>query len=135
MQTNMQKFGKHLRLRTVISMFLALVMVLNMVPFSGVKVHAASGTVTVKFHFINNQGWEQVSIYTWGSELDFGGWPGKAVTTTDENGYYTYEVTKDSSTDFNYIFNNNNNGKQTADLQLKADTMAADEDGVIELCG
>ena len=45
-----------------------------------------------------------------------GAWPGAAVSENDEHpGYYTLELTKDSSSRLNYIFNDGS-GSQTGDL-------------------
>ena len=48
-----------------------------------------------------------------------GNWPGKVITVDPTSGYhkYTFSVT-DSNPKLKVIFNNNNNGTQTADLDL-----------------
>ena len=76
--------------------------------------------------YINNQsGWEQTALYAWAdgrsdSQL-LGSWPGMQATGTE--GEYLVFTVDESLVPANLIFNNNNNGSQTADFAL---TEAAD---------
>ena len=72
-------------------------------------------TYTVKF--VNGAKWAEVRAYAWN---DSATWPGVPMTKTGEkvNGFDVYEVTFDVAYQ-NIIFNNNNNGSQTADLKFQ----------------
>ena len=73
--------------------------------------------VTVKLHFKNTESWPDVRIHYWGGDVEATDWPGKEVPPDSENSLcYTYTLTQSES--FQYIFNNNNKGKQTADLSV-----------------
>ncbi|MBQ3073541.1 MAG: starch-binding protein, partial [Ruminococcus sp.] len=76
---------------------------------------------TIKVYAINSVKWASVSAYYWGGAAGTVSWPGKAMTKTAEkvNGFDVYEFTFDAAPD-NIIFNNNNNGSQTADLTFEA---------------
>ena len=75
---------------------------------------------TFTAYAINSAKWDTVCAYYWGGAAD-ASWPGVAMTKTDEtvNGFDVYKITLDSAYP-NIIFNNNNNGSQTADLTFEA---------------
>ena len=69
----------------------------------------------ITVYLLNRAAWEQVAIYYWGSRGEiYGGWPGERVEL-GEDGLYRAVFDKEYT---NLIFNNNNNGSQTADLKL-----------------
>ena len=71
-------------------------------------------------YFVNNQGWENVNIYTWQPEV--GGWPGVAMTKEAEQlaGFDVYSYTVEKGTAFGGMLFNNTAGAQTADLVWSA---------------
>ena len=71
-------------------------------------------------YFVNNQGWENVNIYTWQPEV--GGWPGVAMTKEAEQlaGFDVYSYTVEKGTAFGGMLFNNTAGVQTADLVWSA---------------
>ena len=80
---------------------------------------------TVVIHFQNSDNWSQVNAYVWdpfnnnaaipGYE-SYNTWPGATIEENTNNpGWYDLTITKDNSTGFNFIFNNNS-GSQTSDL-------------------
>ena len=71
-------------------------------------------------YFVNNQGWENVNIYTWQPEV--GGWPGVAMTKEAEQlaGFDVYSYTVEKGTAFGGMLFNNTTGLQTADLVWSA---------------
>ena len=75
--------------------------------------------VMITLYYVNNQGWEEVAAYAWDA-TPIAEWPGELATKTDltAKGYDVYSYTFDSSKAVNIIFNNNNNGSQTADLTI-----------------
>ncbi len=82
-----------------------------------VEDEIANPTTSTTVHFYNNEGWDEVSAYIWGSKGEaFGGWPGTPATD-DGDGWWSAEVPCTAAEGFFIIFNNNNNGKQTADLE------------------
>lgn len=122
--------------RRILSSVLALIMILYMIPLSSLQVWAGD-TVKIKLHFINSSNWSEVCVYAGeGNDSDWSlftaSWPGDKLSK-DSNGYYTYEITKNTSTRFNYIFNNGSNAAQTEDLFVNTSDMKNDADGVIEL--
>ncbi len=71
-------------------------------------------------YFVNGAQWTTVNAYAW---IDGGAgltWPGKAMTKTDitVNGFDVYYIELDTA--YAKIIFNNNNGAQTADLEMKA---------------
>ncbi|MDE7441216.1 MAG: starch-binding protein [Muribaculaceae bacterium] len=81
------------------------------------------GEYTVYFDN-SSSNWPEVATWIWdvnnGNKNYTGGnWPGKVITVDPTSGYhkYTFSVT-DSNPKLKVIFNNNNNGTQTADLDL-----------------
>ena len=67
-------------------------------------------------YFVNNKNWSEVSVYAW--DPANAEWPGVAATKEAEQigGYDVYSFTAEAGQYANVIFNNNNNGDQTADL-------------------
>ena len=66
--------------------------------------------------YVNDQtGWDELALYVWG-DLEVAGWPGILPTGSEEiNGvtYTVFDMGKDAKdATLNFIFNNNNNGKQ-----------------------
>lgn len=80
--------------------------------FTAMVANAAEYSV----YFDNSANWSTVNVYGWNG-VDFGTWPGSAVTTKTDEGYYVVTVTADadpSTLGAKIIFNNGT--KQTADL-------------------
>ena len=96
-------------MKKIIAIALALVMCVCMM---SVAAFAAEDTVTVRAQVPAD--WAEAAAYTWEPE-SLGGWPGTAMT---KNGDW-YEVEM-GATQLKLIINNNNNGKQTADLDIEA---------------
>lgn len=120
--------------KQLLSVLLAFSMIITMMPMTQLSVNAeeigaagGTGQVTIKAHFKNTDKWNDVYVYacegdSWtaipGYE-QYGSWPGAAVSENDEHpGYYTLELTKDSSSRLNYIFNDGS-GSQTGDLCIE----------------
>ena len=78
------------------------------------------------FYVLNNQGWDGVSLYTWGNDNEFfGGWPGTGTTgktvTIKEKTYQQIPIPDAAVGQLvNAIFNNNGAGEQTPDLNIEA---------------
>ena len=122
---------KTLRAKNVLSIFLALLMVITLVPVTSLKAFAASD-VTVKMYFMNSYGWENVYMYAW-SGISTSSWPGDNITDNRNGaGYYVYETTVNSSNPINFLFNYWDNGK-TPDLSISSSTLSSDEDGFVEV--
>ncbi len=69
-------------------------------------------------YLLNRANWDQVAIYYWNGQGEIeGGWPGYAVNI-DSDGLYKVVIPSDYT---QLIFNNNNNGAQTADLTIPTD--------------
>ncbi len=80
-----------------------------------VEVTVAPTEVTL--YFVNSSSWAAVNAYVWEDGADpLVAWPGEAATKLTEqvNGYDLYSYTFPVEYD-RIIFNNNNNGSQTAD--------------------
>ncbi len=89
------------------------------------------GQVNIVLHFRNSLGWNTVAASyakhngeSWGDGFT-GEWPGVEVSR-DQDGYFTIEqqIPKDSG--FAVIFNNNNNGEQTADIIIPSESFESD---------
>lgn len=77
-----------------------------------VAVTANAATV----YFQNSDNWATVAFYCWGGAGASAKWPGDVVTTTvEKDGVTYYKVTTECPSG---IFNNNDQGKQTSDLQI-----------------
>ena len=72
--------------------------------------------VTETVYFVNNQGWENVNVYAWTTDIN-AEWPGVAATKEAEQicGYDVYSYTAEAGAYAAVIFNNGND-HQTADL-------------------
>lgn len=68
-------------------------------------------------YFVNTSNWNDVYVYAWNGngETKNAGWPGEAMTKTDEK-IGGFDVYKYCSPFDNLIFNNNNSGAQTGNL-------------------
>lgn len=73
--------------------------------------------VTETVYFVNYKGWENVNVYAW-TTVHNAEWPGVAATKEVEQicGYDVYSYTAEAGAYATVIFNNGNNGQQTADL-------------------
>ena len=88
------------------------------VVITAVGVRVVTGTTV---YCINSAGWAQLAAHAWNEGSTGTTWPGKAMTKTTEtvNGFDVYSVSFDTAYG-KIIFNNNNNGSQTANLDLQA---------------
>ena len=74
--------------------------------------------VTYNIYLKNEDNWDEVYFYAWG-EYATAAWPGEAMTKTTVEGeeYYVYNLPAEANgKTLSFLFNNNNNGKQTADI-------------------
>ena len=76
-------------------------------------------------------GWDQVSLYVWGTSEIFGGWPGASPAGTEEIGGVTYKYFEVPASAFgntaNFILNNGGNGSQLENFDcLKGQTINRD---------
>ena len=83
----------------------------------------------VRVYIIDQTGWDAIALYQWGDANNFGGdWPGMQVTGTWSFNGQEYKYFEYGADIFglgqNLIFNNNNNGTQLADYNVRF------EDGV-----
>lgn len=75
-----------------------------------------------KLYLENVDGWDKVFVYAWDAEGTqiLGEWPGVEMTekeTIDEVEYFAYTLSSElNGKTISVIFNNGNNGKQTADI-------------------
>lgn len=73
-------------------------------------------------YICNKAGWDECALYAWGDGIDelFGGWPGTAPSHSFEyknNTWYFFECgASNAGLFYNFIANNNNNGKQVEPL-------------------
>ena len=76
---------------------------------------------TATIHYQNANNWSEVSAYAWNdSGTLLGDWPGTVVAENEDNaGWYDVVLTTDAN-GCSFIFNNNNNGAQTANLSTEA---------------
>ena len=64
MDSKNKSYGKKLRNKRILSVFLTLLMVVSMLPISAFQVTAnAADDITVKVHFRNTSNWGQVYVY------------------------------------------------------------------------
>ncbi len=136
MHTKMNEFGRKLSIKRFLSVFLAVVMVLTMLPAASLQALAASN-VTVKVKFSNTRNWSNVSVYAGEGDkwsLLTSAWPGDKLTKGSD-GYYTYEVTKSSATSLNLVFNDgvSSSNNKTGDCIISASKLSNDADGVLEV--
>ena len=108
----------------VISFVMAIAMVLTLVTVAPVTAQAA--VVTITMHFKNN-GWNQVYATiaegkNWNAISGYGyakEWPGAEVKKDASNdGWYSFTITASAGEEFHCIFNNNNNGIQTKNINI-----------------
>ena len=113
------------------SMALALLMVLTtlqVLPAGILTAHAASYS-GITLHFDNANGWGNVNAYVW-EEGQPGtissGWPGNAITDTDSDGWFDYEVPAFDlvGSDLYMIFNNGS--RQTGNLKFTLTAQTTD---------
>ena len=112
----------------IISLCLILAMLLALVPAFPIVADAAT-TYNVKIYFKDTDGWGSAAGYVWngaGTNL-LGDWPGKNLSYDSNTNCYVLECayTANTNTAFNFIFNNNNQGKQTANLKLSNTQLAS----------
>lgn len=112
----------------VISFVMAIAMVLTLVTVAPVTAQAAGVTITM--HFKNN-GWNQVYATiaegkSWNAISSYGyakEWPGAEVKEDASNdGWYSFTITASAGEEFHCIFNNNNNGIQTDNINITSVT-------------
>ena len=121
--------GKRIKMRSrVISFVMAIAMVLSLVTVAPVTAQAAGVTITM--HFKNNE-WNQVYALiaegeSWNAISGYGyakEWPGAEVKKDVSNdGWYSFTITASAGEDFHCIFNNNNNGIQTDNINITSVT-------------
>lgn len=121
--------GKRIKMRSrVISFVMAIAMVLTLVTVAPVTAQAAGVTITM--HFKNN-GWNQVYATiaegkSWNAISGYGyakEWPGAEVKKDASNdGWYSFTITASAGEEFHCIFNNNNNGFQTENINITSVT-------------
>ena len=83
-----------------------------------ITTEAEPVVVTYNIYLKNEDNWAEVYFYAWG-EYATAGWPGEAMTKTTVEGeeYYVYNLPAEANgKTLSFLFNNNNNGKQTADF-------------------
>ncbi len=104
--------------KKIISVVLTLALVMAM---ATVAMISASAATTV--YFENSEGWANVCAYVWGGALgeEFGTWPGTPCTNVEGN-IWTIDIPDDCT---HVIFNNDNNGKQTNNLENPGSSMIA----------
>ena len=74
-------------------------------------------TYDATIHYHNMYNWDTVAFYSWGEVTPAPAWPGSVILeNTEKEGWYTATVTDFKESTIKVIFNNNNNGGQTADL-------------------
>ena len=118
-------FGRSGAVKRMLSLVLAFVMLLSLLPATSLFTLAqAAATQTVYFRDINN--WGSVYGYAWddnGKQL-LGEWPGTRLSK-DSNGLYKMTVSVSGS--LNFIFNNGvgGTGNQTSNLNLSAAQLSA----------
>ncbi|MBQ9186273.1 MAG: starch-binding protein [Prevotella sp.] len=81
------------------------------------KIEITRPNITHTATFTTNKGWEEVAAYVWSGEDSnkvLGEWPG-TVLEADAEGVYTVTIEALEAPE-HIIFNNNDNGQQTADL-------------------
>ena len=73
--------------------------------------------ITVRLDPASVSSWSTVCLYAWspGGTALLGSWPGTAITTQDEAGWWIYSFDP-SYTNVNIIWNNGANGAQTVDI-------------------
>ena len=112
--------------KRLLSLVLALVMLLSLVPATDLFTKEVSAATTQTIYFKNSNGWSSVYGYAWDSNQNtlLGGWPGTKLSA-DSSGYYKMSVSANGSV--NFIFNNGTGGEgnQTDDLSLTSAQVSA----------
>lgn len=89
-----------------------------------IEVIAEAPTTVKTLYFSNNKGWSQVYAYCWDSKSDAKNhdWPGVEMTFVGYNQYSegVYKIEVDFALYDMIIFNNNNNGQQTKNIDLSS---------------
>ena len=84
-----------------------------------------------RVYVVDETGWDQISLYAWGTSEVFGGWPGASPAGTEEIGGVTYKYFEVPASAFgntaNFILNNGGNGSQLENFDcLKGQTITRD---------
>ena len=84
-----------------------------------------------RVYVLDETGWDQISLYVWGTSEIFGGWPGASPAGTEEIGGKTFKYFEVPATAFgntaNFILNNGGNGVQLENFDcLKGQTITRD---------
>ena len=84
-----------------------------------------------RVYVLDETGWDQISLYVWGTSEIFGGWPGAAPAGTEEIDGKTFKYFEVPATAFgntaNFILNNGGNGVQLENFDcLKGQTITRD---------
>ena len=84
-----------------------------------------------RVYVLDETGWDQISLYVWGTSEIFGGWPGAAPAGTEEIGGKTFKYFEVPASAFgntaNFILNNGGNGVQLENFDvLKGQTVTRD---------
>ena len=84
-----------------------------------------------RVYVVDETGWDQISLYAWGTSEVFGGWPGASPAGTEEIGGVTYKYFEVPASAFgntaNFILNNGGNGVQLENFDcLKGQTVTRD---------
>ena len=85
-------------------------------------VEATTGVEPIKYNLYlkNEDNWETVYFYAWGDDFATSEWPGEEMskTTVESVEYYVYTLPAEvTGKTINFLFNNGDNGKQTADIE------------------
>ena len=115
-----------LKTRKVVSMLLVVAMLAAMLVVGIVATAAEGDTITIKFN--NSNGWDTVYVHYWGNGETT--WPGEPMTDLGE-GIWSAEVPADVSV----VFNNNNNGLQTGNIEGVQDGYTYNPDGSYTTAG
>ena len=81
----------------------------------------AAAEPAVRVYVEDNTGWDALYVYSWGTGEIFGGWPGAAVTGTQEIGGKTWKYAEIPASSFGWTANlifNNNNGTQLENFDV-----------------
>ena len=120
----------------LMSLILAFVMVLSLLPAIGLFDFQVSAASTQTVYFKDSTGWGTVYGYAWDSNQKtlLGSWPGTKLTK-DSSGLYKMTVSLTGS--LNFIFNNGNGGEgnQTADLSLSASQVSSGKSYIVDGMG
>ena len=84
-----------------------------------------------RVYVLDETGWDQISLYVWGTSEIFGGWPGASPAGTEEIGGKTFKYFEVPASAFgntaNFILNNGGNGSQLESFDcLKNQTITRD---------